>query len=111
MYHRIFKEPVEGQVWLGKTNLSGDGQANLKYHGGPDKAVLAYSAAHYPAWHNEITHIKLPYGAFAENLTILGLLKRLFVSGTNTALATQLFMFHNHDSRAGRYRTGGRLRI
>lgn len=69
----FFKEPVEGQVWLGKTNLSGDGQANLKYHGGPDKAVLAYSAAHYPAWHNEITHIKLPYGAFAENLTIFGL--------------------------------------
>lgn len=25
----FFKEPVEGQVWLGKTNLSGDGQANL----------------------------------------------------------------------------------
>src|SRR3972149_7859337 len=36
----FYKKPVEGKVWLGKWNLSGDGQADLKSHGGPEKAVL-----------------------------------------------------------------------
>ncbi len=73
MYHWIFQGTCGGQVWVGKTNLSVNGQANLKYQGGPDKAVLAYAASHSPVWHNERTHIKLPYGAFAENLTIFEL--------------------------------------
>ena len=33
---------------LSSTNLAGDGQADLKVHGGPDKAVCVYSADHYP---------------------------------------------------------------
>ncbi len=65
-----FKEPVEGPVWLGATNLAGDGQANLQVHGGPDKVVLAYAAAHYPAWRTELNLADLPYGSFAENFTV-----------------------------------------
>ena len=65
-----FKEPVEGPVWLGSTNLTGDGQANLLVHGGPDKAVLAYAVSHYPAWRRELNHSELPYGSFAENFTV-----------------------------------------
>jgi MOSC domain-containing protein YiiM len=66
----FYKSPVEGSVHLGRTNLVGDGQANLKVHGGPDKAVLAYAASHYPAWREELGMPDLPYGAFAENFTI-----------------------------------------
>jgi MOSC domain-containing protein YiiM len=66
----FYKAPVEGPVWLGKTNLVGDGQANRRVHGGPDKAVLAYGAEHYPLWRNELQMPDLPYGAFAENFTI-----------------------------------------
>ncbi len=69
----FFKEPVEGPVWLGRTNLVGDGQADRKNHGGPDKAVLAYSAEHYPIWRVELNRPDLPYGAFGENFTIAGL--------------------------------------
>ena len=69
----FFKEPVEGPVWLGRTNLAGDGQADRKNHGGPDKAVLAYSADHYPLWRAELNRPDLPHGAFAENFTIAGL--------------------------------------
>jgi MOSC domain-containing protein YiiM len=69
----FFKWPVSGPVWLGRTNLFGDGQANRRVHGGPDKAVLAYSADHYPAWRRELTRPDLPYGAFAENFTVDGL--------------------------------------
>jgi MOSC domain-containing protein YiiM len=69
----FFKYPVNGPVWLGTTNLVGDGQGNLKVHGGPDKAVLAYAASHYPAWRAELDMPNLPYGAFAENFTVDGL--------------------------------------
>ncbi len=66
----FFKTPVAGPVWLGHTNLAGDGQANLRVHGGPDKAVLGYAASHYPTWRSELKLPDLPYGAFAENFTI-----------------------------------------
>jgi MOSC domain-containing protein YiiM len=66
----FFKTPVAGPVWLGRINLVGDGQANRRVHGGPDKAVLGYAAAHYPLWREELEQPDLPYGAFAENFTI-----------------------------------------
>jgi len=72
-FSSFYKEPVEGPVWLGQTNLAGDGQADLENHGGADKAVLAYAGAHYPAWRMELNRPDLPYGAFAENFTIAGL--------------------------------------
>ena len=68
----FFKSPVAGPVLLGRTNLAGDGQANLRVHGGEDKAVLAYAASHYPLWRTELSLPDLPYGAFAENFTIAG---------------------------------------
>jgi hypothetical protein len=71
----FFKLPVSGPVWLGRTNLFGDGQGNRRVHGGPDKAVLAYSANHYLAWRRELTRPDLPYGAFAENFTVDGLVE------------------------------------
>jgi MOSC domain-containing protein YiiM len=68
----FFKTPVSGPVWLGRLNLAGDGQANLRVHGGADKAVLAYAASHYPLWRAELDLPDMPYGAFAENFTIAG---------------------------------------
>ena len=65
----IFKYPVAGRVWLDELNLAGDGQADLKNHGGAYRAVLTYAADHYPIWESELDH-KLPYGAFGENFTI-----------------------------------------
>ncbi len=69
----IVKDPVEGPVWLHATHFEGDGQADLKHHGGPEMAVLAYCAEHYPAWHAELDPLRLPFGAFGENLTVTGL--------------------------------------
>lgn len=69
----IFKEQVEGRIWLGEENLAGDGQADLQNHGGPYRAVLGYSAEHYPVWRDELAMPDLPYGAFGENFTISGL--------------------------------------
>lgn len=68
----IFKEPVEGPIRLGTLHLAGDGQADPRVHGGPEKAVLAYSADHYPLWNADLAPLRLPYGAFGENFTIAG---------------------------------------
>lgn len=69
----IFKFPVEGPVRLGEFKLEGDGQADSRYHGGLDKAVLAYSADHYPIWRAELALPDFNYGAFGENFTIEGM--------------------------------------
>ncbi|SDX43211.1 MOSC domain-containing protein YiiM [Marininema mesophilum] len=68
----ISKKPVSGPVYLGKTNLAGDGQGDMKNHGGPDKAVLAYGIAHYPRWQEELEGLDLRRGGFGENFTIHG---------------------------------------
>ncbi len=68
----IWKEPVTGAVSLGTTNLAGDGQADLRVHGGPDKAVCVYPAEHYPHWRAELGLAFGP-GAFGENFTTDGL--------------------------------------
>lgn len=65
----IFKHPVAGPVFVGATNLEGDGQDDLVHHGGPDRAVLIYSAIHYPHWESQLGRA-LPPGAFGENLTV-----------------------------------------
>ncbi len=65
----IFKSGIDGPVHLGETNLAEDGQADLKHHGGPDRAVLLYSAEHYPAWENRFARL-LNYGSFGENFTV-----------------------------------------
>lgn len=69
----IVKEPVDGPLWLSTTQLEGDGQADLVHHGGPDMALLAYGAEHYPLWRAELGLPDLPSGAFGENLTVSGL--------------------------------------
>lgn len=65
----FYKEPVAGAVWLGATNLAGDGQADLVNHGGRDKAVNVYPAEHYWHWETELGIPNLPGGAFGENFT------------------------------------------
>jgi MOSC domain-containing protein YiiM len=74
----FFKEPITGRVRFHATHLEGDGQADHKNHGGIDKAVLGYSAEHYPLWEAEFEQAKLegdhlPHGGFGENLTIADL--------------------------------------
>jgi MOSC domain-containing protein YiiM len=67
-----FKTFVQGKVFASQTGLAGDGQADLENHGGIDKAVLAYSAEHYPKWREELGIADM-YGGFGENLTLAGI--------------------------------------
>jgi MOSC domain-containing protein YiiM len=69
----FFKRPVAGPVWVSRTNVAGDRQADVVNHGGCDKAVLAYSADLYPFWRARLNLPEMPHGGFGENLTIAGL--------------------------------------
>lgn len=66
-------------VFVGETNIDGDGQADLTVHGGRDKAVYVYPAEHYAFWETVCAQAKVAapagHGALGENLTIEGLLE------------------------------------
>jgi MOSC domain-containing protein YiiM len=73
----IRKKPVrEESIAVSLTNLAGDGQADLRNHGGFDKAVYAYPTDHLPAWTGELVP-DAPYGpgSFGENLSTSGWLE------------------------------------
>jgi MOSC domain-containing protein YiiM len=85
----IFKQPVAGPVALARLNLAGDGQADLREHGGPDKAVYAYDATHYAAWRALLpTWTDWTPGLFGENLTTDGLLETAVRVGDVFGLGT-----------------------
>lgn len=69
----IFKKPVMGRIALRTLNLNGDRQADLSVHGGPYKAVYGYPSEHYEYWRKELPEPNLPWGAFGENFTTVGL--------------------------------------
>lgn len=56
------------RVQVGVFNIAGDAQADLRVHGGSDKAVYSYSADHWPWW-AEHGLICRP-ATFGENLTL-----------------------------------------
>jgi MOSC domain-containing protein YiiM len=68
----IFKDPVLLRVHVGRTNIEGDRQADLRVHGGPDKAVYAYDLSGYAHWRKALAR-ELPLGQFGENLTVEGM--------------------------------------
>jgi MOSC domain-containing protein YiiM len=69
----IRKRPVDPStvLWLSKLNLSGDGQADLDVHGGPDKAVYAYPSEHLAPWSSDLGP-ELGPAPFGENLSTSG---------------------------------------
>jgi MOSC domain-containing protein YiiM len=67
----FLKEPVDGPVELGPTGFAGDGQAQRRFHGGPEMAAYLYSADDYAWWERTLGRA-LPPGSFGENLTVTG---------------------------------------
>ena len=87
----ILKKTISTPVPVRTLGLEGDAQKEMRHHGGPDKAVLVYSARHYESWtarlaphaatHADLLRAMSPeidasafgYGAFGENFTVDGL--------------------------------------
>jgi MOSC domain-containing protein YiiM len=90
----ICKKPVSGQVTLRALGFDGDGVADTKNHGGPDKAICVYSLDHYPFWEKTLG-VRLPAAAFGENLSVSNLkeddvcIGDIFLLGTATVQISQ----------------------
>jgi MOSC domain-containing protein YiiM len=65
----IWKHPVSGRIPTANVNLDGDDQADRRVHGGPTKAIYAYSVQDYQWWADALGSPLEP-GTFGENLTI-----------------------------------------
>ncbi len=70
----IAKRSVPGPWTITATGIVGDAQGDLRYHGGPEKALHHYPQDHYAAWADEIGDHPLlsAPGAFGENLATAG---------------------------------------
>lgn len=68
------KTAVDHPVIAGTLGLTGDAQADLNVHGGPDKAIYGYALSRYPAWVAEFPHLadRLVAGSMGENLPVAG---------------------------------------
>ncbi len=85
----IWKSPVAGRVAARGVNLEGDQQADLRAHGGPDKAVYAYAIEDVRWWEREMGR-SLEYGEFGENLTTEGIEVNDALVGERWAVGTAL---------------------
>lgn len=90
----LCKSPVSAPLHLTKLGFQGDGVADMKHHGGVDKAVCVYSMDHYRYW-EKILGIKLYPPAFGENLSVSNLHENsicigdIFQLGTAVAQVSQ----------------------
>jgi MOSC domain-containing protein YiiM len=83
----IWKAPVAGRVAVRGINLEGDRQADLRVHGGPDKAVYAYALEDYEWW-AEVLGAPIEPATFGENLTVRGLALDELVIGSRWQVGT-----------------------
>lgn len=86
----IFKSPISERLRLERLHLPGDAQADLKHHGGKDKAVCCYPAEHYADWRLALgfTDEQFSFGAFGENFTLRGMTEDTVCIGDIYSLGT-----------------------
>nr|CDQ32431.1 6-N-hydroxylaminopurine resistance protein [Virgibacillus halodenitrificans] len=63
------------EAFLHKGGFHGDDVADLRYHGGPDRAVCVYPFEHYAHWEKEFGK-PLPQANFGENVTVTNMLEK-----------------------------------
>lgn len=73
------KWPIAGPVMVDSAGVEGDTHRNLKYHGGPNKAVLMIAAEFV----DELAGMGYPvvYGSLGENFTVAGLDRKMWRMG------------------------------
>jgi MOSC domain-containing protein YiiM len=86
----IVKNARAGRVPVGPLGLEGDEQADLEVHGGPEKAVYAYAADHFPDWMTRFPGLTIANGAMGENLTMAGLAEKDICVGDVHRIGTAL---------------------
>jgi len=87
----IWKYPVAGRVFARRLNLDGDGQADLKGHGGEHRAVMVYQLEAYRHWEQVLGRNDFAYGQFGENFTVDGLADDEVCIGNRYRIGTAVF--------------------
>ncbi len=86
----IGKTIADGKLVVTRTGFEIDQQADLKVHGGPDKALHHYAADHYTYWQNKLpaqTEKFVP-GGVGENISTLGIVEKDLCIGDVFALGS-----------------------
>ena len=69
----VWKTPVTERIFARRLNLDGDGQGDLRGHGGEQRAIMVYQLDSYRYWARYLGRSDLVAGNFGENLTVEGL--------------------------------------
>jgi len=103
----VWKEPVTGRRMVRRLNIDGDGQGDLKGHGGEHRAVLVYQLESYRYWQRELGRPEFALGQFGENFTVDGLSDREVCIGDRYRIGDALFEVS--QPRVTCYRLGIRM--
>ena len=87
----IWKDPVQGRRRVGRLNIEGDGQGDLRGHGGEQRAVFVYQIESYRYWQERLARRDFTHGHFGENFTIEGLPDDEVCIGDRYRIGTGLF--------------------
>jgi MOSC domain-containing protein YiiM len=69
----ILKSQEREAVNVSFLTVGDDNQADVKHHGGTDKAIYSYDTSYYKLWQSTLEQDDLSYGTFGENFTTEGL--------------------------------------
>jgi ferredoxin-NADP reductase/MOSC domain-containing protein YiiM len=103
----VWKEPVTGRRMVRRLNIEGDGQGDLKGHGGEHRAVLVYQQESYRHWERELGRPAFAFGQFGENFTVDGLSDGEVCIGDRYRIGDALFEVS--QPRVTCYRLGMRM--
>jgi ferredoxin-NADP reductase/MOSC domain-containing protein YiiM/ferredoxin len=103
----IWKTAARGARTVRKLNVDGDGQGDLKGHGGANRAVYVYQLSSYSHWEAELRRIDFTMGQFGENFTVDGLADDEVCIGDRFQIGDALFEVS--QPRVTCYRVGIRM--
>ena len=66
----FYKKPTGNGIFLNQMGVDNDYVADLKHHGGIDKACYLYGAQNYHFWKSLYPNLVFEYGMLGENITI-----------------------------------------
>ncbi len=107
VFTAIWKAAVEGPRTVRRLNVDGDGQGDLKGHGGEHRAVYVYQLDSYRYWQDQMQRDDFSFGQFGENFTVEGLSDDEVCIGDRYRIGSALFEVS--QPRVTCYRVGIRM--
>lgn len=105
----IWKQPVQGRIFVSHMNLAGNAQADLVAHGGEHRAVMVYQMDSYRHWSSYLKRSDLVPGNLGENLTVEGLADSEVCIGDRFRIGTAVFEVT--QPRVTCYKVGIRMNV